>query len=263
MIRLLKKLALPFSNDYSDILSIGRLSVVDSYRHRWDEGSISQDGSFISQGGSSVSQVQRDSQLSQSPLTRSPLKVKKKLITMASYQVANESPHLDSLIEDDPLHQYDSLNGVVRDSMYIRSRVLGLYITDSTFISLIQCRPEEEQSMAMLKRIITILKVEEPVMVEQSTLSDIEAKWTGNRREFQVHDNPQEIFQVLFTISAYVESDWSLTRELCYLAISESAKKMLYERVGVDAKNQKKRKHECHKYDGSTYPQLQHNLQNI
>jgi len=210
MIRQLKKIALPLSNNYSEIKSsIGSLSVTGSHRPRWPGGSISS-------GGGSISWRQRDSQLSQTPLTRLPLKLQEKFSAVASSQVANESPDLDSSIEDDSFHQYDSLLGVVRDPMYIRSRVLGLYITDSNFINLIQCTQKEEQSMAILKRIITRLEVEEPVRVQQSTLNDIETKWTGNRRKFQKTDIPQEIFHVLFTVSAYVESDWLFNFKSCY-----------------------------------------------
>lgn len=86
------------------------------------------------------------------------------------------------------------------------------------------------------------LEVEEPVLVDQSTLNDLEAIWSGNRRDFQVHHNPQEIFQVLFTVSAYVEADWSLTNELCYVAISESAMKLLYKKLNVSSSDRKKRR---------------------
>lgn len=91
----------------------------------------------------------------------------------------------------------------------------------------------EKQSIHVLNRIMSSFQVEEPVLVDQSTLNNIEANWPGNRRDFQVQNNPQEIFQVLFTVSTYVEADWSLTRELCYVAVSQSAMKPLHERLQV------------------------------
>lgn len=162
-----------------------------------------------------------------------PEEEQKKLDGISSWRATSDISGLDSKLEDNPLYQYDSLRGVIRDVMLIRSRMICLYITNTTLDELTRCRPVESQSVYILRQIKNRLKEEEPVFVEQSTLHDIEQNWTGNSRNHQVHDNPADIFQVLFTVSAYVEPDWSLTRELCVLAISESAKKLLYEKIGT------------------------------
>lgn len=217
IIRELQKLAPPLSDNVSDLSSLARLSGQTYRRYRVRDGSSqTQRGSQHLQNPSTVSNIQSSSPQAQERLDR-----------IASWWVGQESQRLDAAIKRDPFCQYDSSHGVIRDANYVRSRVLGLYITDSTFVYLAQCRQTDKQSIELLRRIRRRFEKEEPVLVEQSTLDDLEANWSGNVRRLQVHDNPQEIFQVIFTVSAYIDSDWSLTRELCYVAISKSAKKLL------------------------------------
>ena len=223
IIRELQKLA-PSSSPLENMSDI--LSSVDSYRlFRNDDG--------VQQIRRGSWQLQTSTIQDQSDIDNPSRAIQGRLDRMASWQVAQDNPRLDSALKRDPFFKYDSSRGVVRDCNYIQSRVVGVHITDSTFDDLAKCRPKQNQSDRLLRRIRKRFEVETPLMVEQWTLYDVEAVWSGNRRDFQVHDNPQENLQVIFTVSAYVESDWSLTRELCYLAISESAKKRLHDQLST------------------------------
>jgi hypothetical protein len=220
IIRELYELAQLSSDAPSDNLSIDRLTI-DSYRGRRNDFGIFQD-----QGGS---QIRCEAE------AKSAGELQKLFNRVDSWSEHIVYSDLNSKLEDNPLYRYDSLHGVIRDVMHIRCRMICLYITKATLNELSRCRPSENQSTYFLKRLKNRLKEEEPVLIEQSTLYDIEEKWTGNRRDHRVPHNPLAFFQVLFTISAYVESDWSLTRELCVVAISESAKELLHEKVRKSA----------------------------
>jgi len=224
IIRELRKLAPPVSDNISELPTIEQLTVRTYHDYR------SQDGEL---------QAQQSSQQTWSPVRSNirnpPHEVQQRIEHVATWQAAQEDSNLNTVIENDPFRQYDSLYGAIRDATYVQSKVLQLYITDSTFDSLLNCRPSDEQSIWLLNKIKRSFEIEESVLVEQSTLYDLEANWSGHRRDFRNQYNPQEELRVIFTVSAYIDSEWNLVRELCYVAISQSAMKRLHEKLSVTA----------------------------
>ena len=131
----------------------------------------------------------------------------------------------------DPLRRFDSDHGVLRDANFIRSRVMGLYITQDNLDILFNSKLTDKGSKNLFKKIIVRLEKERPIFVNQEALTALELAWTGVDRgslEFLNQDNE---FQVLLTFSAYLTPDWEQTRELCYIAISRRAKEVMYQIV--------------------------------
>jgi hypothetical protein len=128
----------------------------------------------------------------------------------------------------DPLRRFDSDHGVLRDAKFIRSRVMGLYITEDNFDILFNSTPNDKSSRRLFQRIISRLEKEQPIFVNQEALTALELAWTGVDRGSLEFPNQETEFQMLLTFSAYLTPDWEQTRELCYIAISRRAKEAMY-----------------------------------
>ena len=121
----------------------------------------------------------------------------------------------------DPLRAFDSTCGVIRDVRFIRSRHIGLYITRDNFKVFMDSVPEQE-SRNLASELLDAL--DGAWRVKQEALDCLEYTWTGKDREGQDMYHTDETFLVVVTIAAYVTpyNDWEQTRELSYLALSES-----------------------------------------
>ncbi|RFU26992.1 hypothetical protein B7463_g9352, partial [Scytalidium lignicola] len=211
MIRQLSKLAAPVSDDLSELDSFERLSVGSIHGMREANNNITHPG--------------HRNQQPQMEFATS-------LRRIGSWKPeSNNTP-----LQADPFREFDSAAGVVRDSKFIHSRVIGLCISLSNFELLENCKDSDKESMNLLKTIVRRLETEEPLFMDYSTLYDMEHAWTGvNRNNRDQTDAPdffhEGVFHVLVTFSAYVTSEWELTRELCYLAISEPAKDLLFRKT--------------------------------
>ncbi|KID94709.1 hypothetical protein MAJ_09299, partial [Metarhizium majus ARSEF 297] len=127
----------------------------------------------------------------------------------------------------DSLRNYDSEQCAFRDATFIRSRVMGLFITEDNVDLLFQSKLEDHQSEYLLGRIITKLKKEDLLVLRGDTITAIEQAWAGYNKDQPEIKDPYEKFYVLLTFSAYIGSDWEQVRELSYLAVSTRALKSL------------------------------------
>jgi len=127
----------------------------------------------------------------------------------------------------DPLKAFDSLNGVLRDASYIRSRFMALYITEDNLSILIKSMKTPDKERKVAENVLRSLK--DAWRVTREALDTLELTWTGEDRENMSLFSPQKVFLVTVTLSAYLSPDWEQTRELCCLAVSEGALEELFQ----------------------------------
>lgn len=130
-------------------------------------------------------------------------------------------------INFDSLRKYDSQQCAFRDATFIRSRVMGLFITEDNVDLLFHSKGEDYQSIALLRNIITKLEKEDLLILQGDAIAAIEQAWAGYNKDQPEMKDPSEKFFVLLTFSAYIGSDWEQIRELNYLAVSTKALKAL------------------------------------
>ncbi|KAK2590949.1 hypothetical protein QQS21_011368 [Conoideocrella luteorostrata] len=137
--------------------------------------------------------------------------------------------HLEAQLptSSDSLRNYDSQQCAFRDATFIRSRVIGLFITENNIDLLFRSRNEDYQSRRQLRQIIVKLEGEDMLLLRGDVIAAMEQAWAGYNNDQPEIKNPSEEFFVLLTFSAYIGPDWEQIRELCYLAVSTKALKTL------------------------------------
>lgn len=127
----------------------------------------------------------------------------------------------------DALRKHDSQQCAFRDATLIRSRVMGLFITEDNVDALFRCKSQDHQSITLLRHIVTKLEKEDLLILRGDIITAIEQAWAGYNKDQPEMKDPSENFYVLLTFSAYIGSDWEQVRELSYLAVSTKALKPL------------------------------------
>ncbi|CAJ2509175.1 Uu.00g142010.m01.CDS01 [Anthostomella pinea] len=182
MIRSLHKLATASSlNDVASLQSFDRLTV-DSYHDKRDTHHSQPLGAL----GEDASQ----------------LKMLRKLEKMNSWESIESEVPLE-----DPFRRFDSHFGAVRNAERIHTRFMGLYITRTNLPLLCNCTDSDRESKAIMNDISKHLETEEPLIMDQSSLVDLEKAWTGHNRtihedEYTFHEDSEEEFHVLLTFSS-------------------------------------------------------------
>ncbi|KAJ9150366.1 hypothetical protein NKR23_g3710 [Pleurostoma richardsiae] len=130
----------------------------------------------------------------------------------------------------DPLRDYDSQYGVVRDARYVRSLFVALYVTEDNFETLMgSFSPDKRKSLAD-----SILKcLTEAWRVRRGGLDAMEEMWTNKSREGADRYPKDKVFLTVTTITAYLTPSWEPTREFSYLAVAESLLDRLLEIAGL------------------------------
>ncbi|KAL2869531.1 uncharacterized protein BJX67DRAFT_347534 [Aspergillus lucknowensis] len=160
---------------------------------------------------------------------------------MAGFSWSQESSSLRfsaALPEPEPEDTHTP-SGVVRDASNFETRLLGLQITeanvDELWGSLLAHWGESEPTIVGTLR----ESLDSSWRVTRRTLSSIQAAWTGN---LDTTENvtgsdtgiaSDEIFFTAISILFYMTDDWSLVRQLTYLAISEGALQVLLSRYNL------------------------------
>lgn len=121
---------------------------------------------------------------------------------------------------EDPLRQFDSQYGVIRDSRFIRTRFIGLYITEENFQQLMDSTSFEKEAKKLASSLLACLK--KSCRLKRSVLDEYEHSWTGMDRSGLDISPPDAVFLTVFTAISYLTSDWDQVRELSYVAIAET-----------------------------------------
>lgn len=134
--------------------------------------------------------------------------------------------------EQDLLREYDNELGVIRDARYIRSRISGIYVTESTFDLLMLSTNSDEESAELARKVLSLLKLA-AFRLEKPTLDAIEASWTGKDRCGSDMLPADRRFLVVTSLAAYLSPDWEQNREIFFLAVDESMIEQLCQRANL------------------------------
>ncbi|KAH8679385.1 hypothetical protein BGZ61DRAFT_457118 [Ilyonectria robusta] len=131
----------------------------------------------------------------------------------------------------DLLRAFDSQHGVFRDARFIRTRFIGLYVTEENFRHLIYSAPSNDAAKKLAKSLLESL--EESCRMRRDMLDDLEVSWTDMDRHGADMIAPDAIFLVVATAVSYFTPDWEQTRELSYLAIADTVIDRLFKIADV------------------------------
>ncbi|KAJ2975501.1 hypothetical protein NQ176_g5487 [Zarea fungicola] len=124
----------------------------------------------------------------------------------------------------DRLRQLSNDQHAYRDARFIRSRIMGLFVTEDTLQELANSRENANTATAFIGRIALQLEkhAKKDALFEMngSTIADIEKTWVGEVCGKTPH--PTQQFLVSLTISAYMSPTWEPTRELAYIAVARN-----------------------------------------
>ncbi|KAF4992474.1 hypothetical protein FGRMN_7145 [Fusarium graminum] len=120
----------------------------------------------------------------------------------------------------DPMQAFDCEEGVFRDARFIRSRVLGLMITEDNFEEFLQTGSSNNETRSLATSLLK--EIQEGCRIKGHMLDDLEVLWTGTDRNIAEKMHSEGTFIVVITSVFYVEANWDQVRELSYLAVSES-----------------------------------------
>ncbi|KAK3360950.1 hypothetical protein B0T24DRAFT_692529 [Lasiosphaeria ovina] len=132
---------------------------------------------------------------------------------------------------EDAMRAFDCPFGVIRDVRYVRSRFIGVYVTEDNLRVLLNTAVSPEETQKLAVNILNCLK--KAWRVRRDALDVVEEKWTGKDRAGSDAYSPDKIFLAVFTAAAYISPDWEPTRDLTYLAVAESVMDSLLEVAGL------------------------------
>lgn len=132
----------------------------------------------------------------------------------------------------DLLRAFDSQHGVFRDARFIRTRFIGLYVTEENFRQLIYSAPSNDAAKKLAMSLLSSL--EEACRVRRDTLDDLEVSWTDVDRHGADMIAPDAIFLVVATAVSYFTPDWEQTRELSNLAVADTVIDRLFKIADVN-----------------------------
>jgi hypothetical protein len=138
-----------------------------------------------------------------------------------------------SYTERDPFRALDTGRGIFRDIRYIRSRILGVYLTDETLDTLMMGTRTDRESNQLVQDMFRILRTS-GFIVDKASLDVLELSWTGKERSVVDELPPDRRFIVAASIAAYLTSDWEQSREIFFVAVDETTAQQLFERANVD-----------------------------
>ncbi|KAH8600542.1 hypothetical protein B0O99DRAFT_682232 [Bisporella sp. PMI_857] len=112
--------------------------------------------------------------------------------------------------------------GTLHSAALVESRVEGLYITEQNVIRLLQLSGGEEPARRLLN---FLSKWDELFLLTGDDLDDLEEAWTGKLRaaEGASASSTSSKFYVLIEMRTFMNTLWTIVREITYLAVSEAA----------------------------------------
>ncbi|KAF5254459.1 hypothetical protein FANTH_717 [Fusarium anthophilum] len=120
----------------------------------------------------------------------------------------------------DPLREFDCYAGIFRDARFVRSKFIGLIITEENVEQLLQTGATTGDTMRLVAQLLNSIR--DSVRVKGGVLNELELLWTDTDRNLSNISSPDEIFYVVATSVFYLTQHFDQTRELSYVAVSES-----------------------------------------
>ncbi|KAF4422197.1 hypothetical protein F53441_14301 [Fusarium austroafricanum] len=120
----------------------------------------------------------------------------------------------------DPLHEFDCKYSAFRDPRFMITRFIGLIITENNVDEFLGTAVSKSTTKKLTTSLLSC--IQDSVRVKGYLLDELELLWTDTHRHFSGMTHPDEIFYVVVTSVFYLTEDWEQTRELSYVAVSES-----------------------------------------
>jgi hypothetical protein len=120
----------------------------------------------------------------------------------------------------DPLREFDCFAGIFRDARFVRSKFIGLIITEENVEQLLQTGATNGDTIRLAS--LLLHSIRDSVRVSGGVLNELELLWTDTDRNLSNISSPDEIFYVVATSVFYLTPHWDQTRELSCVAVSES-----------------------------------------
>ncbi|KAH8805455.1 hypothetical protein F5884DRAFT_799316 [Xylogone sp. PMI_703] len=117
--------------------------------------------------------------------------------------------------------------GILRSAALIESRVEGLLITEQNVTKLLQLAGGEEPARQLLN---FLAKWNELLLLTGDDLDDLEETWIGGSRFATESPAPSTSseFYVLIETKTFMNTSWTIVRELTYLAVSKEAFEIIF-----------------------------------
>ncbi|KAG4293561.1 hypothetical protein FPRO06_00146 [Fusarium proliferatum] len=126
---------------------------------------------------------------------------------------------------EDPLHELDCKEGVLRDKRFICTELVGLLITAENLDEFLRTGNTDDETRKLTTSLL--YSIADSFQVKGSVLNDLETSWTGFDKSLPEMPHPEETFLVVITSRFYLTSKWDQVRELAYVAVSKSLVKDL------------------------------------
>ncbi|KAL5615818.1 hypothetical protein FOBRF1_004566 [Fusarium oxysporum] len=120
----------------------------------------------------------------------------------------------------DPLREFDCFAGIFRDARFVRSKFIGLIITEENVEQLLQTGATTGDTYRLTNSLLD--SIQDSVRVRGGVLNELELLWTDTDRNLSNISSPDEIFYVVAMSVFYLTPHFDQTRELSYVAVSES-----------------------------------------
>jgi hypothetical protein len=117
--------------------------------------------------------------------------------------------------------------GTLRSAALVESRVEGLFITEQNVTTLLQLAGGEEPARKLVN---FLAKWNELLLLTGDDLDDLEEAWTGRSRTATESPAPSTYseFYVLMETKTFMNTSWTIVRELTYLAVSKAAFEIIF-----------------------------------
>jgi hypothetical protein len=117
--------------------------------------------------------------------------------------------------------------GTLRSAALIESRVEGLFITEQNVTKLLQLAGGEEPARQLLN---FLAKWNELLLLTGDDLDDLEEAWMSRSRFATESPAPSTSseFYVLIETKTFMNTSWTIVRELTYLAVSKEAFEIIF-----------------------------------
>ncbi|KAF4466992.1 hypothetical protein FALBO_6141 [Fusarium albosuccineum] len=136
-------------------------------------------------------------------------------------QIDDDTDEIEAIqTAEDPIRDLDSPKGVFRDARFIRTRFIGLIITEENLDEFLNSAPSNDAARKLAASLLA--SIEEACRVRRHVLDDLELVWTDTDRNVSDMTPPDTIFLVVITAVSYLTPDWEQTRELGYVAVAET-----------------------------------------
>ncbi|EPE33464.1 hypothetical protein GLAREA_06477 [Glarea lozoyensis ATCC 20868] len=126
--------------------------------------------------------------------------------------------------------------GTVRSAALIESRIEGLYVTEQNVVRLLELGGGEEAARQFTNFLV---KWNELLVLTEDDIDDLEGRWKGHSsittEDTIPSDSPE--FYVLTETKIYMNTSWTVVRELTYVAVSKAAFEIIFNYANFKNRN--------------------------